>query len=179
MEQSLQNKYILFEKELADSLRLVERIKQDKWVDNNTLLVNCFPEYSSILTQLINHRLSSVNNNELFEVINLPMPYTSMSQVWDQEDRNYKIYIKFLAEWTRKYISKHYKYLFIGYKMNNSNFARLRSMLKGKLELDNYRLAIQYVKKDLGFPFPNPDYFAEEYENDIIFQWENMNNPDR
>lgn len=94
MEQKESKRYILMQKEIEDINRLITQIKDSKWVDSNTLFVNCFPEYSSILTQLTNHRLSYINNHELFEVINLGMPYTRMSQVWDPEDRNYKIYIK-------------------------------------------------------------------------------------
>ena len=175
---SQSNRYILFQKEAADIDTLKDMIKEAKWVDNNTIFVNCFPEYSSFVTQMLNHKLSFINKHELFEVINLSMPYSNMSQVWDPEDRNYKMYIKYLAEWVRKNINGYYKYLFVGALMNNSNFARLRSILKGKLEPESYRIAVPYLSNEVK-NYITPDFFVEAYDGNIIFQWENMNNPDK
>lgn len=179
METLKENKhhYILREKEFTDTESLIIQIKNSKWVDNNTIFVNCFPEYSSIISQTINHRLSFINNHELFEMLNLAMPYSNMSQVWDPEEKRYFLYIGYLSDWVRKNINKSYKYLFIGSSVHNSNYTRLRSMLKGKLEPDSYRIAIPYVQKDLGYTLP--DFFIEEYEGELMYQWQNMNNPNK
>ena len=75
--------YISIERELSDSLYLIEQIKQDGWITPDTILINCVPEYSSRLVQLLNHKLSHLNNDSLFEVVNLLLPPSNGNQVWD------------------------------------------------------------------------------------------------
>lgn len=175
---SLENKYFIvsYEKELADSKRLIDKIKEESWVNSDTIIVNCFPEYSSRLCQLVNHKLSYLNRNELFEVIDLAMPYPNMAQVWDPEERAYKLYIKYLSDWTRKNINDVYKYLFIGLDAIGSNFMRLKTCLRPKLEPEHCRFASLYAEKDGTFL---PDFFIEAYDKskELLFEWENMNNP--
>jgi len=170
---------VTYEKENKDSFELIQKITDNGWVTGDTIMVNCSPDYSSRLTQVINHQLSHLNNNELFEVIDMEMPYPTMSQVWDREDRDYKLYIKYLSLWIQKHLKKDNQYLFIdSATCRGSNFARLKSMLNGRVSGDNYRFASLYLQSDSIF---TPDYYVEKFDKlvqgGILFEWENVNNP--
>lgn len=173
-------KYFLidYEKEVIDSRKLGEKIEESGWVTNSTILVNCDPDYSSRIAQLINHKLSHLNANELFECVPLNMPPPSMSQVWDPEERNYKLYIRYLMEWKKKNIDPNCRYLFIASDIaNNSNFSRIKSIMKGEVIAD-YRIATPYLEYNAPV---HPEYFIEmfnkEIQGELLFQWENMDNP--
>lgn len=160
---------VSYEKELLDSKRLIERIKQSGWVSSDLVIVNCFPEYSARITQLMNHGLSYLNNNELFEQIDLQMPYPNMNQVWNQCDKTYQNFSKYLSDWVRLNVGHDNKYLFLSAA---ENLSQIRSFVKHKLEPDDYRLASVYVEQ--GY---TPDFYIENYPGKLLFQWENMDNP--
>lgn len=178
-ETDLRNKYrlITHEKEVIDTRTLINKIKDSDWVKGDMIIVNCFPEYSSYLCQSINHGLSFLNQNDLFEVANLSMPYPNMSQVWDTEERSFKGYIRYLTEWVRKYIRSNESYLFVSVDSSTTNLARLKAMVKSKIENENYRFATLYKEKN---NIVTPDFYVEEYDEtqgELAFQWENLNNP--
>ena len=178
-QTNLKNKYkfITFEKETEDSRILSSKVKESEWIKPETILVNCFPEYSSSLCQRLNHSLSNLNKNELFEVINLPMPYPNMVQVWDTDEKNYKMFIKYLADWVRRFITLSDSFLFISTDSATSNLARVNAMIRCKIDSENYRFATLYKEKN---NILTPNFWVEEYDEtqgNIAFQWENLNNP--
>lgn len=172
MEAKIHNKYqtISYEKELVDSQRLIEIIKESKWVAPNMVIVNCFPEYSSRLTQLVNHKLSYLNKNELFEVIDLQMPYPNMAQVWNPCDRKYQSFYNYMTDWSRMNLFSTNNYLFVS---TSENLSVIRPFLKIKMEPDDFRMASLYIREI----DPEPDFWIEKCNKTLLFEWENMDNP--
>lgn len=173
-----QNKYfeIDYAKEIEDSLKLASIIRDDKWIDKDTIIVNCSPDYSSICSQIINHNLSDLNKNELFEQIPLEIPYPNMSQIWNRTEYVYEMYDKYLINWIRQYISSSYKYLFIDSgTIRGKNFSKLKSVLRDKTD---FKLASLYVQDD---SIIVPDYYVEKFnfnnQGGLLFRWENLKNP--
>ncbi len=169
--------HISYKKEILDSLELVNIIKKDEWINSSTIIVNCSPDYSSIPTQILNHGLSHLNGNELFEQLSVEMPYPTMSQIWNRETLEFQHYDRYLQEWANKYLSRQYNYLFIdSATLRGKNFAYLKNVARTKI--DNYKFASLYLEKSSIF---TPDYYVEQYDKDIrgnvIFEWENANNP--
>jgi len=179
MEENLKNKYklITLEKEIVDTKKLIEIIKVSGWIKSDMIIINCFPEYSSRLCQSLNHGLSILNKDELFEVINLPMPYPNMVQVWDIDDKVYKFYTRYLTEWAQKYITCHDNYLFTSLDFSTSNFTSVKAMVRSKMENEQYRFATLYKEKN---SILVPDFYIEDFDEtkeELAFQWENLNNP--
>lgn len=170
------NFMVTYDKEDKDIEILIGLLKEADWLKRDTFFINCFPEYSSRLTHLLSHKLSYLNNHEPFEVLDLKMPYPNMVQVWDNEDKMFKMYIKYLSDWVRKNINKVERFLFIGTDTSGSNFTRLKSMVNGRVDEENYRFATLYKSKEGIFL---PDYYVQEYEGKVLFQWENSNNPNK
>ena len=167
--------HITYSKELHDTLKLIELINSDKWIDSNTILVTCSPDYSSNVTQLINHKLSYLNFNELYEQLFLELPYPVMNQVWDRETQQYVNFDKYLISWIARYIKSDFKYLFIdSATLSGRNFSKIKMALRDKVEA---RFASIYLQEGSKF---TPDYFAEQFNKDvkggIIFEWENADN---
>lgn len=166
------------EKEREDIFKLCNIILEDKWIDKDTVLVNCSPDYTSITTQILNHSLSVINKNELFPVINLEMPYPNMSQVLN-EVSNYELYDTYLDKWIKKYVSSSDKYLFLeSGVLRGKNFNKLKLSLHGKIERENYKFASLYLQSTSIF---KPDYYVQEFDptrdGGLLFWWENFENP--
>jgi hypothetical protein len=166
------------EKENEDDILLIKQIKDDGWFDNNTVIVNCSPDYSSRLVQLLNHSLSYVNNNELFECINMEMPYPNTNQVWNPKSRQYELFDRYLTEWITENLGSA-KYLFINTGcLKGKNFNKVKLLIRSKLEPDQYRFASTYVQSSSIF---KPDYFTQEFDFEekggLLFWWENTDNP--
>lgn len=171
--------YISPEKEAVDIRILLSKIRESNWILPSTVIINCSPDYSSHLSQTINHNLSSLNRNELFEVIDLPMPYPNMTQVWNSIDRMYMPFTQYLLEWTRLNIEPFTNYLFIDSGvLRGKNFANTRAAIKNKLQPENYRFASLYVQDDSIF---TPDFYVEKFnkpvQGGLLFHWENVDNP--
>lgn len=173
------SKYFIvdFEKEVKDSKKLADIIRNDKWISPGTIIVNCSPDYSSIVCQIINHNLSDINKDELFEQIPLEMPYPIMSQIWNRDSSEYEIYDKYLLKWINKFISSDLQYLFIDSgTLRGRNFYKLHQCLRVKN--DNFRFASLYLQDNSIF---TPDYYVEKFNFDnqggLIFEWENPKNP--
>lgn len=167
------------EKEREDIFKLCNIIMEDKWIDRDTLLVNCSPDYTSITTQILNHALSVLNKNELFPVVGLEMPYPNMSQVWDPAEDKYELYDSYLAKWVKKYVTSSQKLLFIeSGVIRGRNFNKVRLSLNDKTDRDNYRFASLYVQSNA---IIKPDYYVHkfDFERDggLLFWWENFENP--
>lgn len=167
--------YVSVEKEVTDSYKLAEVIRKDQWVDNDTIIVNCSPDYSSITCQIVNHRLSIDNKHELYEQVYMEMPYPTMSQVWNRETGEYQAFDKYLLEWVYKADRAH-KYLFLDSgTLRGKNFSRLRTALRGKVD---YRLGSLYLEES---SIVTPDYYVEIFsqplQGGLLFEWENPLNP--
>lgn len=171
--------YISVEKEDLDSRELIGKVKQDGWIDSNTIIVNCSPDYSSRLVQLLNHKLSHLNQNELYEMLYLETPYPNMSQIWNPNSKEYELYDRYLHTWVKQNIHTSFKYLFIdSATLRGKNFAKLKLFIKDLIPRDQYRFASLYVQSDSVF---KPDYFIEEFDfskqGGLLFFWENADNP--
>jgi hypothetical protein len=163
---------ISLEKEIQDIIVLKEKIDQDKWIDSKTIFVNCSPDYSSIVCQILNHSLSST---DLFEEIILEMPYPVSNQIFDRYELEYKDFDRYLSEWVKKYIDSDYKYLFIDSgTLRGKNFTKVRNQVKNKIDC---KFASLYVQDDSIFI---PDYYVEKFnfitQGGLIFEWENPKN---
>lgn len=170
MEQNLKNKHVSYLKETVDIVSLLEKIKESNWVKPDMVIVNCFPEYSSRVCQIVNHKLSYLNSNELFEQIDLFMPYPNMTQVWNPCDRKYQGFYNYMTDWVRMNMLSTNTYLFLS---AGENLVALRSFLKIKLEPDSYRLGSVYVKEGGNLP----DFWVEKYNKVPLFEWQNTDNP--
>lgn len=166
---------VSYNDERLESDNLIDKIVETDWLKPDTILVNCFPEYSSRLTYLLAHKLSYLNNNELYEVVDLKMPYKTMIQVWDPDDMIFKMYGNYLSDWIRKNLHPSNRYLFVASDVFNP-FQKLKSMLKGKIDNENIRFATLFKPRDATFL---PDIFAHEYAGTLLFQWENIDNPNK
>lgn len=171
--------HITYTKEISDTFKLIEKIKEENWVDSATVIVNCMPDYSSIPCQIINHKLSYLNQNELFEQISLELPYPVMSQVWDRQAFKYEQFDRYLLEWVSGNIGYYYKYLFITSNITTGkSLFNIGSILRSKIGRENYRFGTLYLDKDAKY---KPDYYAEEFsaneKGNILFEWENSQNP--
>lgn len=163
------------EKEIMDSYRLASIIREDGWMDSNTMIVNCSPDYSSIVCQLVNHSLSRDNKNELYEQISLEMPYPTMSQVMNRDTGEWELFNKYLPIWVNK-LDRSLKYLFIdSATLRGKNFSLLRTNVLGKI---SYKLASLYLEEN---SLIKPDYYVEKFSQEkdggLIFEWENPLNP--
>src|SRR6188768_1442073 len=105
--------YITQEMEFDTYSSLIRKISKSIWIDGTVTIVNCAPEHSSILTQFLNHKLSYLNGNKLFEQVDLPIPYPGMGQVWNQELYEYQQFDTYINYWINKNIDQRSKYLFV------------------------------------------------------------------
>ena len=163
--------FVPVEKEIIDTGFLVEQIKESKWIDKNVIIVNCYPDYSSIPSQLINHKLSYLNNNELFESVWMELPYKSMNQVWNRETFKFQIFDKYLMEWIAINVNENHKYLFVSSLITDGqSFRKLNSVMKNK-SLD-YKFATLYLHNGIGF---DPNFVINKIttKKRILFSWEN------
>jgi hypothetical protein len=160
--------YISYEKELLDNLVLIEKIKEAKFMDSNTIIVNCNPDYSSSLVQLVNHKLSYLNNNELYEVLNLQIPSEDMSQVWHSEEREYVRFDSYLGWWMWKFIDTRNKYLFVSSFIGSGRaYRKILSQVKA-----DFLTSSTYLAKDSDW---KPMFHVEQYDREILFEWQNSN----
>lgn len=170
----MENNYFIVsrDKEFYDTEKLAGIIKSDKWIDSDVIIVNCMPEYSSSLSMILNHKLSHLNENELFANVKMEIPCSNMSQVWN-ERMEYQHFDLYLKEWYNKYIQNGYKYLFVTSGIAESrNLNKVRLTVRTILERDSYRFASLYNTKDSTF---EPDYLADNYDGKLIFWWQNAN----
>lgn len=175
------NKYFFVnnQKEFSDIEKLCKLVRDSNWIDDNTIIVNCSPDYTSNVSMILNHKLSYLNKNELFERIDLEMPYPIMNQVWNVEEKKYETYDQYLKYWVAKHVNSNSKYLFIDSgTIRGINFEKLRYSIKNVIEPDQYRFATLYKEKNSIF---KPDFFVEEYDfskqGGLLFEWENSDNP--
>ena len=163
--------YIDREKEYKDTLKLISKIESSGWVDENLVIVVCSPEYSSMICQLINHKLSHLNNDKPFEMDFLEMPYPNEETLSKDE------YIYMCETLSEKYRHTNKKLLLIDSGcLRGSNFTILKNQLIGSVS--NFRFGCLYIQSNSKF---QPDFYSErfDFEKDggLLFWWENENNP--
>jgi hypothetical protein len=163
---------ISYDKEIKDTHAIALQIEKDGWMSRDTIIVCCSPDYSSLTCQILNHSLSHLNGNELYDQLSLEMPYPTMSQIWDREKGEYILFDRYLAQWVAHNIHNGYHYLFVdSATLRGRNFSKVKSLLK--ISPSNYRFASLYLQEDSIF---TPDYYVERIDKPI-FEWENPLNP--
>lgn len=160
--------FVSYEKEASDTVKLIENVKG--WVDQSTIIVNCFPDYSSIVCQLINHKLSFRNKNSLYEQIGLEIPYKGMKQIWNRDKIEYEFFDKYIIEWSKHNISPDCKYLFVFQRITNDvPLTKIKSCIRGA----EYKFTCLYNQSEFVI-----DHTIENVpsERRILSGWENSNN---
>lgn len=157
---------ISIQEEYEDAIELSQIIQFDGWFDEEVILVNCMPEYSSLSMQLLNHSLS--HSSSLHEIISHEMPLEERSQVWFAEEGKFCSYNYYLTQWSIRNINKRFKYLFFITRLTReAELFQLRRALKGEVD---YRIACIYRKPGITM---YTDYIVKEEEP--TFCWE-LNN---
>ena len=116
-------------KEIDDIYQLIKILEQDKWVTEGSVptIVVCSPEYSSIICQILSHKLSYLNKHIPLDLEFLDMPYPGGEEFSDEE---YKNHIKMFAN---EFRNENKKLLFI-----DSGVLRGKNFTTLKTELENY-----------------------------------------
>jgi hypothetical protein len=159
------------EKEYKDTLNLIAKLESSNWVDDKLIIVVCSPEYSSMLCQLINHKLSHLNHNKPFDMEFLEMPYPNEETLSKSE---YSLLCEELAD---KYKDSDVKLLLIDSGcLRGANFTTLKNHLIGKVS--DFKFGCLYIQMDSIF---EPDFYVEKFnfetDGGLEFWWENENNP--
>lgn len=170
--------YVPIEKQIIDIHTLVKSISESGWMDESTVIVTCSPDYSSIDTQILSHKLSHLIKNELFEQAFLEMPYPNMNQVFNIEKDEYQRFDTYLYEWAKKTLKPGLKYLFHDSGViRGTNFSKVKLIMKMFKEEADLKFSTLYLAKGSKFM---PDYYVEVYDDEkseLVFSWENSNNP--
>ena len=159
--------------EYCDICELTKKIEESNFVTENTIIVNCSPDYSSIVCQYLQHNLSKFNNNKplLVEPLEMPYPnqetYTKEQMVLDAEQ---------LME---KYKNQNKKFLFVDSGcLRGSNFTLLAEVVGEYVGEEDRRFACVYLQDDSIF---EPNFYVNtfnfEKNGGLLFHWENKNNP--
>ena len=165
-------------KELDDIYSLFDILKKDKWIIEGEVptIVICSPEYSSIMSQILLHKLSFLNKHVPFNCDFLVMPYPDGgSELTDEE------YIEIINDFALRYESTGKKLLFLNSAvLSDSNFTTLKNNLLRYLDSNCIRFGCLYKQSDSIF---EPDYCVEtfdlESQGGLMFWWEDINNPHR
>ena len=165
--------YIDVEKEIHDIGILCGMIEQDGWVDGDTTIVVCSPEYSSIICQIMSHNLSHLRAHVPLELDFLDMPYPGQQGL---SDTQYEQSIHTFAE---KYKNKLTKLLFVDSGvLRGQNYTTLKSVMSRYVHSTLMKFSCLYVQSDA---IIEPDYHVERFNFDqdggLTFWWEDPENP--
>ena len=141
-------------KENRDIKALIEKLRPH--ITPNTIIVNCSPDYSSIISQRVIH---AYYDNPL-QMVNFDMPFPNT-----EFEKEYPLYCKFFSAEMEK--DKHYIFIDSGV-LRGFNF----KVLQEALTHDNYLFAALYVREDAIF---TPDIYIEKFKGMLLFWWENIN----
>ncbi len=167
--------HISYSTEIVLSIRLITKIVESGFVDANTVLINCQPEFSSSLSQRVNHKMSYLNGDKLMEQYSLEIPLKNVKQVWNEKIEEYENFDLYLQQWVKK-LDKSRKYLFITNVIHSSAYNKLMSLLKNTFEEGGFRLGCLFLSSESGL---SPDFYVEKVNGRVLFEWENYNNKDR
>jgi hypothetical protein len=96
-----------------------------------------------------------------------------MSQVWDENEKTYPPFDKYLSSWINKHIDKSFKYLFVTSSIfRGKNLNKVKLLVKSKLEPDQYRFTSLYLSEE---SILVPDFYITKTNNKPVFFWENTN----
>ena len=159
--------------EHSDLQKLKEQIQKSKFVTEGTIIVNCSPDYSSILCQSLQHLLSEANNNKPLQLEYLDMPYPN------QETYTKEQMILDAKKLMEKYKGQLKKFLFIDSGcLRGSNFTALAKVVSNYVGEEDRRFACLYLQDDSSFI---PEFYVKtfnfEKNGGLLFWWENKNNP--
>lgn len=165
--------YIGVEKEVHDTGRLCGLIEQDGWVDRDTVIVVCSPEYSSIICQIMSHNLSHLRDHVPLDLDFLEMPYPGQQGLSNHD------YEKLVREFATKYRNKLRKLLFVDSGvLRGQNYTTLRRIMKEQVAGHLTKYACLYKQDDSIF---EPDYCVEQFnfeqDGGLTFWWEDPDNP--
>ena len=164
---------VSLKKEIGDIDRLANIIARDGWMDSNTTIVVCSPEYSSIVCQLLNHKLSYLNHHEPFDMEFLEMPYPNEQRLTQTE---YRAECRKLVS---RLIKKDGKYLLVDSGvLRGTNFTVLNQEMNYFIAPERLKFASLYMQDDSKF---TPDYLVQAFnfkeDGGLLFWWENEDNP--
>ena len=165
--------YIDVEKEIHDIGRLCGILEQDDWIDRDTVIVVCSPEYSSIICQIVSHNLSHLRGHVPLDLDFLEMPYPGQQGLTNQA------YEQLIRNFAQKYRNVIRKLLFIDSGvLRGQNYTTLKRIMKEQVASHLTKYACLYRQDDSIF---KPDYCVEEFnferDGGLTFWWENPNNP--
>jgi hypothetical protein len=165
--------YIDTVKEMADINILIDTIKQDDWVDGETTLVVCSPEYSSIICQVMCHKLSYLREYVPLDLDFLEMPYPGGQGLSNAR------YEQLIHQFAQRYKNKLNKLLFVDSGvLRGQNFTTLKNIIGMYISGVLTRYACVYKQRNSIF---EPDYYVEDFDFEkdggLTFWWEDPNNP--
>jgi hypothetical protein len=162
-------------RELTETNYVIQKLVDSKWMNSDVIIVNCAPRYSSRLTQLVNHKTSYLNKNQLYDQIDLDIPLEGENQVWCSDEKEYIPFDRYLANWVRKHSQFNNKYLFVSNCVfTGKHFNKIRLSIKDNVGLDNFKFLCLRLCSD---SIIKPDFFYQMFtkDNSPIFFWENKN----
>ena len=141
-------------KENRDIKALIEKLRPH--ITPNTIIVNCSPDYSSIISQRVIH---AYYDNPL-QMVNFDMPFPNTEFELEYPD--------YCREFNYS-MNRDKQYIFI-----DSGVLRGRNfkVLQESLTHYNYLFAALYVREDTIF---TPDIYIEKFKGMLLFWWENVN----
>lgn len=130
-------------------------------IKKNTVIVNCSPDYSSIISQQVTH---AYFDNPLPMVnFEMPFPNTPFELEYESYCKNFVLGMD---------VSKHYVFIDSGI-LRGRNFKVLSNALK--LYMGEYHFACLYMQDDAIF---TPDFYVETFNKErqgmLLFYWENI-----
>jgi len=172
-------KYFLIslEKEFSDALVLADQINNSTWLKDSKqkiVIVNCSPDYSSVLSMLLAHKLSVHNNHIPLPLFHLQMPYPNSTPMDTKECHvsTYELFGKLAA-------LDNPKILFVDAGvLRGLNFTALRDNALKEFPQENIAFACLYLQNNSVFV---PEFYVEKFDPNeqggLMFHWENPANP--
>lgn len=165
--------YINQEKEKADTEKLSALISSSNWVDKNTIIVVCSPEYSSALCQHVNHQVCRANKNVPLPMYFLDMPYPG------GEEYSYMEYNHMLSKLGESLHGTNKKALLLDSGvLRGMNFTIAKQVLSKYTHSDQVRYGCLYKQETSIF---EPDYYVQSFDfvvdGGLLFWWENQKIP--
>lgn len=162
-------------KEMDDIYQLIKLLEQDKWVTEGDVptIVVCSPEYSSIICQILSHKLSYLNKHVPLDLEFLDMPYPGGEEFSDEE------YKKHIKKFANEFRNENKKLLFIDSGvLRGKNFTTLKTELENYIDSSLMKFGCLYKQSNSIF---KPDYCVEtfnfELNGGLTFWWEDPDNP--
>lgn len=105
-------------------LLVVEKLKREKWVDSDTIII-CCSLHSSFVAQLVNS--AYIELEQLF----LEIPEKDATYIFNREARVYEPFTRYIVDWVRR-LEVERKYLFVYTQENERAYILLWNLLRTK-----------------------------------------------